>query len=316
MTKVCVFGAGAVGSHMAAWLARGGLQVSMLARGASLAAINANGLRFESAQASFTVNPRASDDARALGEQDLVIVALKANALPGAAQAMLPLLGPRTAVVFAVNGIPWWYAPQELALLDPQRTLERTIGVERAIGCVVLSPNTLTAPGVVYSSAPVNRFLFGEPEGGISQRLRPWLEVLQPLLPGAEGTESIRSAIWSKLLMNVPESLLAMLTMSDAIDFMADPRIAALCDSLLIETAAVACAEGFDVDRDVALRRAQIGSVRHSPSMLQDLRKGRAVESDAQLHAVQALARRSGVATPLLDTLLPLLEQRVRTGRA
>jgi 2-dehydropantoate 2-reductase len=171
MTKVCVFGAGAVGSHVAAWLARGGLQVSMLARGAALEAINADGLRFESAHASFTVNPRASDDARALGEQDLVIVALKANALPDAAEAMLPLLGPRTPVVFAVNGIPWWYAPGDLPLLDPQRKLEQAIGVRRAIGCVVSSPNTLRTPGVVHNSASVNRFVFGEPGGGTSDRL-------------------------------------------------------------------------------------------------------------------------------------------------
>lgn len=229
---------------------------------------------------------------------------------------MLPLLGAQTPVVFAVNGIPWWYAPDDLPLLDPQRKLSRTIGVQRAVGCVVSSPNTLRAPGVVRNSATVNRFLFGEPQGGTSERLRRWLDVLQPLLPGAAGTDSIRAAIWSKLLLNVPESTLAMLTLSDAIDFMANPEIAGLCDALLRETAAVASAEGFDVGSDIAERRAQIGRVRHSPSMLQDLRKGRAVESDAQLNAVQALARRSGVATPLLDTLLPLLEQRVRTGLA
>lgn len=313
--KISVVGAGAVGSHVAAWLARGGLDVSVVARGPALQALRERGLRFESAHDTFTVRPRTTDDGRTLGAQDVVLVALKANALPGAVDSLLPLVAPGTLVVYALNGIPWWYEPGTLPGLDPQGRLQRELGVKQAIGCVVFSPNVLVAPGVVHNGSASNRFLLGEPVGGASERLDRLVSVLQPALPGAQASPALRGDIWRKLLLNVPESALSVLTASEPCQFRDEPRMRALYARLAQETADVAGAEGWDVQAEVEQRVAQMGLLQHTPSMLQDLRAGRPIESDAQVGAVHALAQRHGIATPTLDMLLPLLEQRARTGR-
>lgn len=326
MNKICIFGAGAVGGHMAAWLARAGLDVSVVARGPHLAAMRSRGLRFVSDTEDFTVHVRASDDARELGPQDLVISAVKAHALPGVVDAMAPLLGPDTPVVFAINGVPWWYfhglpeqpgqppASQRLARLDPGGRLWNQLGVQRAIGCVVTSPNEVPNPGTVRNNATVNTFVFGEPDNTLSPRLQAILATLQRGLPGASATSAIRDVVWSKILLNLTSSTLAALTMRPPIEMSHDEPVLAVYRQLLDEGVAVAAGCGITVAADADARIARMRTVRHPPSMLQDLLAGRPLEIDALLLAVQDLARQGNVPTPVLDILLALLRQRVQAA--
>ena len=323
MKRICIVGAGAVGGHLAARLASAGVEVSMLARGATLQAIQAGGVRLEASDGVFQARVRASDDATALGPHDVVIVALKAQGLADVAPALVPLLAPHTPVVFAVNGIPWWYAhgmrPGAVALgdgvlarLDPGGVLARTVGAARAIGCVVSSPNGVVAPGVVRCLADVNTFVFGEPDGSRSPRLAALVATLQRGLPGASAAEDIRTSIWRKLLLNLSDSPLAVLTRSIAADYVREPGMRALFEQLMREGSAVAAALGVDAPAEPARVLARVTSHRHSPSMLADLLAGRSLEIDAQVLAVRDLARAAGVATPTLDVVAALLAQRVQ----
>lgn len=322
--KICVFGAGAIGGHLAAWMARGGLDVSVVARGAHLAAIQAKGLRYHSPAEDFTVPLRASADARDLGEQDLVIACVKAYSLTGVIDAIKPLLKAETPVVFAINGVPWWYfhgfaggavasdvpASQRLPRLDPAGRLWGELGVERAIGCVVTSPNQITEPGVVHNSQVVNSFVFGEPDGSESPRLKGIAEVLAPALPGFGTSSQIRQLIWTKLSLNAATSPLACLTFSPLSDYADNPEMMALLRRLMYETRLVASSQGITVTADPEAAIERVSRTRHPPSMLQDLMAGRTLELDAHLRAVQDLARLGQVETPALDMVLTLLGQR------
>lgn len=315
--KICVFGAGAVGGHITACLARAGADVSVVARGRQLEAIRSNGLRLLGPDDDFTVRVRASDDAAELGRHDLVVSAVKAQSLPGCVDAMLPLLGPATPVVFAVNGIPWWYfqgvagadPAARLPRLDPDGGLHDRLGVHRAVGCVVLSANEIVEPGVVRRYAH-NEFVIGEPDGTDSARLGQMTQALRPGLPGLRSSARLRTEIWTKLLANMASSPLSCLTDSTGADFLQIAELSSLFERLMAEGRAVALAHGVAVapDEGAVVRRQRLS--RHPPSMLQDLRAGRPIEIDAQLHAVQDLARMKGVATPWLDVVAALLAQR------
>jgi 2-dehydropantoate 2-reductase len=320
LQKICVFGAGAIGGHIAAWLARGGLDVSVVARGAHLAAMQARGLRYVSDTEDFTVKLRASADTAELGPQDLVIATVKAHSLPDSVAAMQPLLGAETPVVFAINGIPWWYfhglplhAERRLPRLDPAGALWQTLGVQRAIGCVIQSPNVVIEPGVVRNNFTANVFTFGEPDDTPSPRLAQIVARLGAALPGVRASTNIRSDIWAKLLLNLGSSPLSALTQSVAADFLLHDDMAELFGRLVQEGVAVAASLGEHLEADVPARIKRLTRSRHPPSMLQDLVAGRPLEIDGQLRAVQDLARLGGVPTPTLDTVVALLGQRART---
>lgn len=316
--KIGVFGAGAVGGHVAARLARAGLAVSVVARGPHLDAIRRQGLRLITHDDDFTVQVAASDRATDLGPQDLVISTVKAQGLPAAAAQLAGLLGPDTPVVFAVNGIPWWYlhgqaqgSARGLSRLDPEQSLRREIGLERVLGCVIRSPNEIIEPGVVRSSSKTSRFIIGEIDGSDSQRLAAVVRVLQTGLPGAEATTDIRAAIWGKLLVNLASSLLSTLTLSTSPDLFANAQTRDLYQRIADEGRAVAAGLGIQAPFDLQAQVSAAGQNRHPPSMMQDLLAGRPLELDAQIRAVQDLGAQVGVATPLIDVLEALLTQRV-----
>lgn len=318
--RVAIFGAGAVGGHLAARLAHGGVDVSIVARGAHLAAIRARGLRFVCADADFTVRVRATDCAAELGPQDLVISTVKAQALPASADALQALLGPQTPVVYAINGVPWWYfhqaagplAGQPLPRLDPQGRLWNGIGVERALGCVVHSANEVTAPGVVHNGSATNRFIIGEPDQSDSPRLARIVTVLRQALPDIGGSIDIRRDLWLKLLINLSASPLACLTHARSSDIAADPALRDLFRRLMAEGARVAAALGIEVPADADTPLSRMTTLHHRSSMLQDLLAGRPMEIDGQLAVVQDIARGLDVPTPTLDVLLALLIHRAR----
>ncbi len=208
--KICIYGAGAMGGYLGVSLARSGVDVSLVARGAHLAALRQNGARLLIGGDEWVVRLPCTDDPRQLGPQDYVLVALKAHSLPDAAETMLPLLGPETAVVTASNGLPYWYfagrdgplAGAALAGIDPGGRQARLIGPQRGIGCVPYPAAELIAPGVI-KHVYGNKFPIGEPDGSTPPRLRRLHEAMQAAGLEAPIRADIRDEIWLKLWGNL-----------------------------------------------------------------------------------------------------------------
>jgi 2-dehydropantoate 2-reductase len=320
--RICVFGAGAVGGHLAAKLAAAGHDVSAVARGAQLQAIRQNGFKLVHGEQEIRGKVRASDRAADLGPQDFVIVTLKAPALSGAAGEIARLLGPETAVVFAQNGVPWWYGagleagdhagrpkPPELARLDPGARLKEAIAPGRVIGAVIYSANDLVEPGVVKNHTPGNNMLVvGECDDRASERIARLRAALQASDMFSPPTADIRQSVWNKLLLNLGTSTLCLLAGRSVGEMRADPQLAAIEKRVREEGRAVARAHGIDPEGAPARPSGShaSGTIRHKPSILQDYEAGRPMEVEAQLAAPLVFARASGVATPTLDVLVPL----------
>jgi 2-dehydropantoate 2-reductase len=306
--KICVYGAGAVGGHVAARLAAAGNEVSVVARGAHLAAIRKNGLKLIRGDETIVSRVSSSEKPADLGAQDFVLVTLKANVLGAFAEACAPLLGPRTAVAFVQNGIPWWYA-REIERLDPGGRLARAISAERILGGVAYSANDVVEPGVVLNHVPnSNMIVIGSAgkEDGRGEQLRSLLERAGISSPPVE---DIRQAIWSKLTVNLGTSTLCTITGANIAEVRSNPRLAELAARLGAEGRAIAAALGVTIER--APQRPgggqSSGMIQHKPSMLQDYERGRPMEIDAQLMAPLALARQKGVPTPTLDLAAALV---------
>jgi 2-dehydropantoate 2-reductase len=319
MMRICVFGVGAVGGYLAARLAHAGRDVSVVACGAQLAAIRERGLTLTTPSETITTRPRASGVPRDLGIQDLVIVAVKTPALAEVATAMKPLLAPETLVAFAINGVYWFYghgfAPNGQAVasgrIDPGGIREREIGAARSLGIIVYSPNVVVEPGVVRNGGD-SSFTIGEAAAGGTAKAERVAAAISGCGFETTVTGDIRRAMWRKLVDNVGNSPLAVLTGASIGAISADPATHELVLALRRETMAVAAAQGFpDLGIDQTRRRASVRTA-HKPSILQDLERGSPMEIDAQLVAVQEIARRCNVATPVLDTMLPLVILRAR----
>jgi 2-dehydropantoate 2-reductase len=322
--RICIFGAGAVGGHLAARLAHAGEEISVIARGPHLRAMQKGGLRFVSDTADFIAKVVATDDPAEAGPQDAVIVAVKAPALQQVAERIAPLLGPQTPVVFAMNGIPFWYfyrhgGPHDgrrLERLDPGGTLWRLIGPERCVGCVVYSGNEVIEPGTVrHSSAVHNRYILGEPDGSLSERTKVLSAAFERAGIETPVTPDIRTAIWTKLASNVGFSPVSALTCATLEKIGTAPDVLQLCRHLMTETVAVAKALGVTVTTD--LDRAVDPSLRRPPtktSMLQDVERGRPMEIDGLLGSLQDLGRLYDVPTPRLDAVTALLTLRAKVA--
>jgi 2-dehydropantoate 2-reductase len=318
--RICVFGAGAIGGHLAGRLAKGGAEVSVVARGAQLDAIRRDGLRVEVPDGAIHARIAASDEPAALGTQDAVIVTVKAPALPSVARTIGPLLGPETPVVFAMNGVPWWYfhahgGPldgRRLSRIDPDGLLWEAVGPDRAIGGVVYSACTVTAPGLVEVETANNRLVLGEPDGAISARAEAIAALLRAGGLRVEMTDRIRDAVWSKLLLNLVAGPLCVLAQAEQRAVMSEPACADAARRILEEGAAIAramdCEPRYDPDRIIA----GAAVLAHKPSIVQDLERGRPMEIDALFVAPLELARMAGVSTPTLDLVVTLAKIRAR----
>ena len=180
--RICIFGSGAVGSHFAVRLALAGHEVSCVMRGAHLEAVKANGLTLRVGDAEFSARVNASDDPATLGPQDFVISTLKATGLSSLATGLRPLLRDDTAIVFAQNGIPWWYElglppdqppSPDLSFLDPGGVLRAAVSQQRIVGGVIFSSNEIVAPGLVVNDSPErNMLLVGECDDRASERIQ------------------------------------------------------------------------------------------------------------------------------------------------
>jgi 2-dehydropantoate 2-reductase len=321
--RICVFGAGAVGGHLAARLAAAGHEVSAVARGANLAAIRAGGIALREGAGpsprTFRGRMNASDKAADLGAQDVVFVTTKATALAALAEAAPALSHARTLFVFLQNGIPWWYAqgidsktrssrprPPDLSKLDPGGALARAVPPERVVGAVVYSSNNLDAPGLVTNhSAGRNMLVIGAPD----DRATPAIEDLRALLDAAglpsPPADDIRAAVWDKLVLNFGSAL--CVPIGEPLRALAeDERLRAARESLTAEGRAIALAHGVrteDAPRRPGAGTQASGALLHKPSMLQDYELGRPMEVEAMLATPCAFARAAGVAAPALETL-------------
>ncbi|WP_144186013.1 ketopantoate reductase family protein [Elioraea rosea] len=320
--RVAVFGAGAIGGHVAFRLARGGADVSVVARGAQGAAIAEKGIRVITPELDETRRVTCSADPAALGAQDAVIVTTKATALPEVAKAIGPLLGPDTPVAYVTNGIPWWYFHKEggrhegtrLDALDPSGALWDGVGIARTIGGVVYSACTVIEPGVVKVAQAKSRVILGEPDGSISDRAKALSAALEAGGMGGPVVPDIRTAVWEKLSGNVASGPLSILTGKGLSGMIGDPVLRAAGIEAMEECLRIAAAYGCDVKLDVAARLDQWGGFTHKPSILQDLELGRPMEVDAQFTVPLKLARMVGVETPTLDLLVALAAARANAA--
>ena len=314
--RICIFGAGAIGGHLAAKLASAGHDVAAVARGPNLAALRARGISLRHGERTFSGRVRASERTEDLGPQDVVFVTTKATGLAALADAAAPLAGPETAFVFVQNGIPWWYAqglaggrpelPPEMQRLDRDGRLARAIARERVIGAVVYSSNDVIEPGVVENHTPGrNMLVLGEPDDRASARVEKLRAVLVEADVLSPPTPDIRQVVWNKLLVNFGSSLCVPLG-EPVSAIMQDPALRALRERLIEEGRAIARAH--NVDPEAAPKRpggAQPSA--HKPSMLQDYELGRPMEVDALLAVPLAFARSAHVQVPALEALTALV---------
>lgn len=320
--KICIFGAGAIGGHLAVRLHKGGADVAILARGPHLAAIQANGLTVHAVDGTFRVPVKAASDPQELGPQDAVFVTVKAPALPAVAATIAPLLQTETPVAFVMNGIPWWYfehlaGPLEgraLPRLDPDGALRRALGPGRAIGGVVYSASAVTAPGVIEVEQPKSRFILGEPDGSMSGRVTTLAGLITAGGVSGEATPAIRSEIWTKLLSNLAGGTLAVLTGMAPKHVYTEPAAEAAALRMMQEAAAIARALGADPVVNFPQRIANHKAMDHKPSILQDLELGRPMEIDGMFDAPLELAHLAGVEAPTLELLVALCKLRARAS--
>jgi len=316
--KICIYGAGAIGGYLGVELARAGADISLVARGAHLAAMRANGLTLQIGGEARAIKPRCTDNPAELGVQDVVIICLKAHSVTGVLAQMQPLLGPRTRIVTAVNGIPYWYFYRHggvhenstLESIDPGGRQWRELGPERAIGCIVYPATEIVAPGIV-KHVYGNQFPLGEPSGEITDDVTRLAELFTAAGMKAPVQNRIRDEIWLKLWGNVCFNPISALTHATLDVICSEPATRGLSKAIMLETQAIAETFGVrfrvDVERRIEGAR-KVGT--HKTSMLQDLERGRPMEIDPLVTVVQEMGRLTGIPTPALDAVLALVAQR------
>lgn len=322
--KICIFGAGAIGGFIGVLLARAGNDVSFVARGPHLAAMRSNGARLLIDGQELVARVACTDDPLRLGHQDCVFITLKAHSVPAAVDAIVPLLGPRTAIVTGINGIPYWYFHRQGSALDgatfecidPGGRQMRLLGPERAIGCVLNPAADLIAPGVIRH-VHGRKFPIGEPGGERTERIERLHQAMEDAGLEAPIRSDIRNEIWLKLWGNLCLSPISALTHA-TLDLVAtDPGTRAVCRAMMAEGRAIGEKIGvsFRVDAERRLDgAAAIGP--HKISMLVDLESGRPMEIDPIVTVVQEIGQRLAIATPFIDTVAALTKLRERIARS
>jgi 2-dehydropantoate 2-reductase len=318
--KIAIFGAGAIGGFLGVKLAQAGVDVTFIARGPHLAAMQANGVVLRSAGESVTVHPRCVGSADEAGVQDYVVVTLKAHGLPGAAEQIASMMGPESALVTGINGIPYWYfygldspyRDRVVQSVDPGGKLWQVLHPRLAIGCVVYPAAEVIEPGVIEHTYG-DRFTLGEPDGSRSARIEALSKAMIAAGLKAPVRPKIRDELWVKLWGNLAFNPISALTCATLDRITGDAELRALCRGMMLEAKSVAETLGvrfaIDVDKRIA-GGAEVGE--HKTSMLQDLERGRPMEIDALLGAVVELGEVVGQPMPLCASVLGLVRERGR----
>lgn len=318
--KICVFGAGAVGGFLGGRLALAGQDVTLVARGRHLEAMQNHGLRLLVGGEERVSHPTCVDGSSLPGPQDVVFVTLKAHSVLPSLGELETLLGPETTVVWAVNGVPWWYFHQlpgpweghPLTCLDPEGKQWETIGPQRMVGCVVYPAVEVSEPGVIRH-VDGNRFTLGEPNGEKTERVQALARVLIDAGFRAP-VRRIREEIWGKLLGNLAFNSISALTLATLDRVASDPGTADLARTMMTEARAVGEALGIRFSIGIEQRIAGAAGVGpHRTSMLQDLEAGRPMEIDALVTAVVEMADLVQIEVPTVRAVLALLKQRAVT---
>jgi len=317
--KICIFGAGAIGGYLAVRLANSGQDVSVVARGPHLAAMQDHGLRLHIDGAEEVAHIKANANPADLGVQDYVFITLKAHSVPGIAAQLAPLIGPDTTIVTGMNGVPYWYfygiegqAPRRVESVDPGGAVSDHLPMEKALGCVVYPACEVDKPGVIRHVSG-DRFTLGEPDGAKSERATRLSDAMRAAGFKAPVRSRIRDEIWIKLWGNLAFNPISALTGATLEQICADPATRALARAMMVEGQAVAEALGvsFSIDVDKRIEgAAAVGA--HKTSMLQDLELGRPMEIDALVRGVSELGAFAGQPTPTIDHVLALVAQRAR----
>lgn len=320
--KICIFGAGAIGGYLAVKLSATNADVSVVARGPHLAAMQSKGLTLIDDQGTTNIQVKASENPADIGEQDYVIITLKAHSVPAIVDKIQPLIGERTTIVSGVNGVPWWYFHQiggdfegtRLETVDPGGVQWKGFGPENVLGCVVYPAAEVMEPGVVRHIEG-NRFSLGEPNGLKSARALALAEVFAAAGLRAPVRPKLRDEIWVKLWGNLSFNPISALTQTTLDVLCTNPGTRAVARNMMLEAQEIA--EKLGVKFPVGLERridggAAVGA--HRTSMLQDLDANRPMEIDAILGSVQELGRITKTATPTIDTVLALVQLRGRSA--
>jgi len=316
--KICIYGAGAIGGMIGTKLALAGAEVSVVARGQTLKIIQANGLRLITGEQTLTGSVKAVAEPAALGIQDYVIVAVKAPALRQVAQRIKPLIGPRTTVVTAMNGIPWWFFHNDkgplggrtLKAVDSDGSIARNIPADQTLACVVYFAAAIERPGVIRHVVH-NRLLIGENDNRLTPRLLRLGDWLRRAGFDAVESTDIRREIWLKLWGNLSTNPISLLTEATVDRIIGDPLVETLIRRMMEEAAAIGAAIGVHpavtVDEMIAKART-FGPAK--TSMLQDLERGTPVEIDALLTVTRDIGAMVNVPTPFIDSVLGLARLR------
>jgi 2-dehydropantoate 2-reductase len=309
--KICVIGAGAIGGLLAAKLAEAGEDVGVVARGAQLKAIREHGLVLREEDRDIVARVAASDRIADLGEPDLIVLGMKAHQVAAVAPEVGSIVGPRTLVLTAQNGIPWWYffehgGPREgvrLQSVDPGGVIADHLPIDRVIATVVYPAAEIERPGVIRH-VEGNRFSLAEIDGAKTERISAISEIFGRAGFKAPVVTDVRTEIWTKLLGNLSLNPISALTHATLQDICRYPKTRALAMEMMRETVAVA--EAFGIRLRISLEKRIAGAEAigaHKTSMLQDVENGRVLEADALIGSVIELARMADVATPHIDAI-------------
>ena len=320
--NVCIYGAGAIGGWMGHRLASVGCRVSVVARGDTLAALGQHGLRLFQSGVVAAQAVHALTSPAQLGVQDLVVVSVKAPALPDVAKHIAPLIGPNTIVMTAMNGVPWWflqgfggrYAGRALSSIDPFGEIAKVIAPKHVVGCVVHASCSLDAPGLVHHHFG-NKLIIGEPSGEKTPRVLQLATLLSSAGFEVPVSEQIQKDIWFKLWGNMTVNPISALTGATTDLIMGDDLVRGFISRVMLEAKEIGARLGIVIDQLPEDRHAvtlKLGAFK--TSMLQDVEAGKAVELDALVTAVKELGMLTAVPTPYTDALLGLarLQARVR----
>jgi 2-dehydropantoate 2-reductase len=314
MNNVTIYGAGAIGGWIGAKLALAGCAVSVVARGETLAAVQAQGLRLQTGDHTVAVPVRASSDPATLGIQDLVVVAVKAPAMASVAQAIGPLLGPDTIVLTAMNGVPWWFfegfggalAGTRLRAVDPDGAIARAIPGRQIVGCVVHASCSLNGPGFVRHHFG-NKLIIGEPSGQKTARVQQLAALLDKAGHEAVVSDQIQKDAWYKLWGNMTVNPVSAMTGATTDLILNDDLVRGFISSVMLEAKEIGARIGIPIDQQPEDRHQvtrKLGAFK--TSMLQDVEAGRPVELDALVTVVKELGALTQVPTPFTDALLGL----------
>ncbi|HSV36038.1 MAG TPA: 2-dehydropantoate 2-reductase [Ramlibacter sp.] len=312
--KVCIYGAGAIGGWLGARLGQAGCEVSVVARGATLAALKQQGLRLEQDGETLSTPVRASDDPADLGVQDLVVVAVKAPAMAEVAKGIAPLLGPDTIVLTAMNGVPWWFfegfggrhAGTRLKSVDADGGIAQAIPGRHIIGCVVHASCSLDNPGRVRHHFG-NKLIIGEPSGEKMPRVQALVALLTQAGFETVLSDQIQKDAWYKLWGNMTVNPISAITGATTDLVLDDELVRGFIDQVMLEAREIGARIGIPIDQEPGDRHQitrKLGAFK--TSMLQDVEAGKPVELDALVTVVKELGELTEVPTPFTDALLGL----------